>query len=363
MATGMAVMGFGGGAMIGSPLATLLMSRFADEHSTGVMPTLIIMACIYCVFMMGGALGYRVPKDGWKPAIWTPPAVNGHKMMTSGHVHVKRVWGIPQFWLEDAAAVLHAECGVIAAVFDGLRDARCSAFAAHQLPLLLANSLRTIANWHAETIAGHLHAALAQEEDSLRALQPAITSGSTATVAVLHAGDLYLAWLGDSPAWLLCRHEGAEDLYAMELTQPHHPARTDEAARIAASGGRVGRESIWMDDGTQMPCGPPRVYVDAGNSQSSQSGVALTRALGLFACKPVISAAAQWLHLPAAQSAARRFLLLASDGVLAVLARQTVLDIMASGHTPQQAADALIAAALQRGAPDNASVVVLDLQG
>jgi len=117
-----------------------------------------------------------------------------------------------------------------------------------------------------------------------------------------------------------------------------------------------------MDDGTQMPCGPPRVYVDAGNSQSSQSpqsGVALSRALGLFACKPAISAAAQWLHLPAAETAVRRFLLLASDGVLGVLARQTVLDIVASAHAPQQAADVLIAAALQRGAPDNASVIVL----
>jgi len=261
--------------------------------------------------------------------------------------------------MEDAAAVLHTENGVIAAVFDGLRDARCSAFAAHQLPLLLADSLRATADWHAETIASHLHAALAQVENTLRALQPEITSGSTATVALWRGGDLYLAWLGDSPAWLLCQHESAEaDWYAVELTQPHHPTRADEAARIVAQGARIGRESIWMDDGSQMPCGPTRVYADANNPHR---GVALSRALGLFACKPAISAAAQWLYLPA--DASWRFLLLASDGVLNVLARQTVLDIMASTPAPQQAAEALILAALQRGAPDNASVIVLDLQG
>src|SRR5450759_5292168 len=52
MATGMAIMGFGGGAMIGSPLATDLMKRFATLTDVGVMQTLIVMAGIYFVFMM-----------------------------------------------------------------------------------------------------------------------------------------------------------------------------------------------------------------------------------------------------------------------------------------------------------------------
>jgi MFS family permease len=68
MATGMAIMGFGGGAMIGSPLATELMKRFASATDVGVMATFIVMALIYFVFMMTGALSYRIPAANWQPA-------------------------------------------------------------------------------------------------------------------------------------------------------------------------------------------------------------------------------------------------------------------------------------------------------
>ncbi|MGO6986992.1 MFS transporter, partial [Rhizobium leguminosarum] len=54
MATGMAIMGFGGGAMIGAPLANLLMNSFKTDSSVGVWQTFIVMAVIYFVFMMGG---------------------------------------------------------------------------------------------------------------------------------------------------------------------------------------------------------------------------------------------------------------------------------------------------------------------
>ena len=61
MATGMAIMGFGGGALIGAPLADKLMKAFATPESVGVWQTLLVFAAIYLVFMMGGAFGYRVP--------------------------------------------------------------------------------------------------------------------------------------------------------------------------------------------------------------------------------------------------------------------------------------------------------------
>jgi MFS family permease len=100
MATGMAIMGFGGGAMIGSPLADKLMQHFATPTSVGVWETFLVMAAIYFVFMMAGAFGYRVPPTGWKPAGWNPPAADASKtMITNHHVHVNKVWGIPQFWL------------------------------------------------------------------------------------------------------------------------------------------------------------------------------------------------------------------------------------------------------------------------
>ncbi len=67
MATGMAIMGFGGGAMIGSPLADLLMNIFARPASVGVWQTFVAMGAIYFVFMMGGAFGYRVPPPAGGP--------------------------------------------------------------------------------------------------------------------------------------------------------------------------------------------------------------------------------------------------------------------------------------------------------
>ena len=113
MATGMAIMGFGGGAMIGAPLADLLMRHYATETSVGVWQTFLTMAIVYFIFMMSGALGYRVPPTGWKPEGWTPPPSQvNNAMITKGHVHVKRVWGIPQFWLVWAVLCLNVTAGI-----------------------------------------------------------------------------------------------------------------------------------------------------------------------------------------------------------------------------------------------------------
>ncbi|MBT2747030.1 MULTISPECIES: OFA family MFS transporter [unclassified Lysobacter] len=112
MATGMAIMGFGGGALIGSPLADMLMKHYASATSVGVFETFLTMAALYFVFMMAGAFGYRVPPSGWKPAGWTPPAANNNAMITQQHVHVKKVWGIPQFWLLWGVLCLNVSAGI-----------------------------------------------------------------------------------------------------------------------------------------------------------------------------------------------------------------------------------------------------------
>ena len=112
MATGMAIMGFGGGAMIGSPLAVELMKNFATPTSVGVLQTFVVMALVYFVFMMGGAFGYRVPPTGWKPAGWTPPAPTANTMITQRHVHVSKVWGIPQFWLIWMVLCMNVSAGI-----------------------------------------------------------------------------------------------------------------------------------------------------------------------------------------------------------------------------------------------------------
>lgn len=113
MATGMAIMGFGGGAMIGSPLAADLMKNFASPTGVGVMQTFVVMALLYFVFMMAGALTYRVPETGWKPEGWTPPPAQvSNAMITQRHVHVKKVWGIPQFWLIWMVLCMNVSAGI-----------------------------------------------------------------------------------------------------------------------------------------------------------------------------------------------------------------------------------------------------------
>src|SRR6059036_4219464 len=74
MATGMAIMGFGGGAYLGSPLANVLMNHFKTPTSIGVEQTFATMSVIYFVFMIIGAFAYRVSPAGWRPEGWTPPS-------------------------------------------------------------------------------------------------------------------------------------------------------------------------------------------------------------------------------------------------------------------------------------------------
>jgi MFS family permease len=98
MATGLAIMGFGGGAMIGSPLAEALMKTFASPTSTGVGQALVAMGIIYFVFMMFGVLMVRLPPPGWKPAGYVPGA-NGIRQSTVRDVTASEAVWTPQFWL------------------------------------------------------------------------------------------------------------------------------------------------------------------------------------------------------------------------------------------------------------------------
>ena len=111
MATGMAIMGFGGGAMIGSPLANLLMNSFKSPTSVGVWQTFLILGLIYLVFMMIGAFAYRVPPAGWRPDGWTPAAATNH-MITSGNVHLDDAYKTPQFWLIWLVLCLNVSAGI-----------------------------------------------------------------------------------------------------------------------------------------------------------------------------------------------------------------------------------------------------------
>ncbi|MCR6498347.1 OFA family MFS transporter [Shinella sp. CPCC 101442] len=111
MATGMAIMGFGGGAMIGAPLANLLMNAFKTDTTAGVWQTFLVMAAIYFCFMMGGAFGYRIPPAGWRPEGWTPP-VSKSTMITTRHVHLRDAHKTMQFWLIWLVLCLNVSAGI-----------------------------------------------------------------------------------------------------------------------------------------------------------------------------------------------------------------------------------------------------------
>jgi MFS family permease len=111
MATGMAIMGFGGGAMIGAPLANLLMNALRGPGSAGIAETFLILAAIYLVFMLGGAIGYRVPTAGWQPP-GQASATRSRSMVTTGHVDLRDAHRTPQFWLIWMALFLNVSAGI-----------------------------------------------------------------------------------------------------------------------------------------------------------------------------------------------------------------------------------------------------------
>ncbi len=110
MATGLAIMGFGGGAMIGSPLADRLMRRFATSSSVGVWETFVVLALIYCAYMMLGAFAYRIPPTGWQPHGWQPSTLV--KAQAKRFVHVSEAWKTPQFLLLWLVLCLNVSAGI-----------------------------------------------------------------------------------------------------------------------------------------------------------------------------------------------------------------------------------------------------------
>jgi MFS family permease len=110
MSTGLAIMGFGGGAMIGAPLADRLMKLFATPTQVGVWQTFLVFAAVYFVFMICGSLGYRIPAPNWKPQGWKPPG--RQSLVTDGQVHPDVAWRTSQFWLLWSVLTLNVTAGI-----------------------------------------------------------------------------------------------------------------------------------------------------------------------------------------------------------------------------------------------------------
>ena len=111
MATGMAIMGFGGGAMIAAPLSVALMNHFKSATSVGVAETFVVLGIVYFISMTIGALTIRVPAPDWKPAGWTPPETT-NKLITRNHVHIDEALKTPQFYLIWLVLFLNVTAGI-----------------------------------------------------------------------------------------------------------------------------------------------------------------------------------------------------------------------------------------------------------
>src|SRR5215470_4470275 len=99
LATGLAIMGFGGGALIAAPLSNKLLDTFASQPSDAIVPAFLTLGAIYFVVMMAGAFTVRLPADGWKPAGWEPDQQAERRMITTANVTADNAIRTPQFWL------------------------------------------------------------------------------------------------------------------------------------------------------------------------------------------------------------------------------------------------------------------------
>ena len=112
LATGIAIMGFGGGALIASPWSTWLLGAFGTG-SGGIGATFLVMGLVYAVFMSLGVVLVRVPQPGWRPPGWSEEAVaTVRPMITTGRVSARNALRTPQFWLLWLVLCLNVTAGI-----------------------------------------------------------------------------------------------------------------------------------------------------------------------------------------------------------------------------------------------------------
>ena len=127
LATGLAIMGFGGGAMIGAPLGETLMEFYKSNQGIlppaitdnyGLMGTFLTMGTVYFLSMVLGSITIRIPATDWKPDGWTPPAEDAEEatkkssMVTQNHVHLNSSHKTYQFWLLWLVLYLNVTAGI-----------------------------------------------------------------------------------------------------------------------------------------------------------------------------------------------------------------------------------------------------------
>ncbi|OXM47567.1 L-lactate MFS transporter [Amycolatopsis alba] len=111
MATGIAIMGFGGGALIASPWSSQMLGTAPWTIGT-VATAFLVHGLVYAVFMSLGILLIRVPADDWKPKGWTPKTDHGNAMITTANVSARNAIKTPQFWLLWVVLCFNVTAGI-----------------------------------------------------------------------------------------------------------------------------------------------------------------------------------------------------------------------------------------------------------
>jgi MFS family permease len=116
MATGLAIMGFGGGALIASPWSNSMLSAFgalgADPQAGGIAIAFLIHGIVYAIFMSVGWMLIRVPAEGWKPAGWDPSQQERRELVTTADVSANNAIKTPQFWLLWVVLCFNVTAGI-----------------------------------------------------------------------------------------------------------------------------------------------------------------------------------------------------------------------------------------------------------
>ncbi|PZS31846.1 MAG: MFS transporter [Pseudonocardiales bacterium] len=118
MATGIAIMGFGGGALIASPWSAQMLNAFgvttaaAGQGTAGIAKAFLIHGLVYAVFMSMGWLLVRVPTQGWKPAGWDPSVVQPRTLVTTANVSARNAIRTPQFWFLWVVLCFNVTAGI-----------------------------------------------------------------------------------------------------------------------------------------------------------------------------------------------------------------------------------------------------------
>ena len=122
LATGLAIMGFGGGALVASPLERQLLSIYDSNYDpnnsasvaggSALVALFVTLGIGYFLIMMFGVFNIRVPAADWKPAGFDPSQVKAKALVTTSNVSAANAIKTPQFWFLWVVLLCNVTAGI-----------------------------------------------------------------------------------------------------------------------------------------------------------------------------------------------------------------------------------------------------------